>query len=152
GVGLIVGSFIGRSRGPIWLGILLVFALMLNSAAGQFKGDQVFKPTTMADLQPEYNAHLASVTLDLRQLDFVRQNRPVNISLSVGKILVQLPPKVDVIVHVHIGAGDAKLFGVDKSDTNLRTTASDNDKDGPGGGQLVINADIKYVGQVEVDR
>ena len=78
--GLLVGTFLGRSRGLIALGVVLVLVLIPLAAlpddidwnAGAGAGDRVYRVTTVDDLKPEYELGAGSLTLDLRRLDLDR--------------------------------------------------------------------------------
>ena len=115
-LGLLVGTFVGRSRGLIALGIGLVLVLIPLSAvpdgirwnAGDGAGDRTYRVATMADLESEYALGAGSLTLDLRRLD-VAAAATIDASVGVGELIVLLPPDVTVQVSSDVGVGEIDL-------------------------------------------
>ena len=115
-LGLLLGTFVGRSRGLIALGIGLVLVLIPLSAvpdgirwnAGDGAGDRTYRVATMADLESEYALGAGSLTLDLRRLD-VAAATTIDASVGVGELIVLLPPDVTVQVSSDVGVGEIDL-------------------------------------------
>jgi hypothetical protein len=154
GLGLIIGSMFGRVRAPIALGIVLTLGLLATSVTSEYHAQRVtIRPTSMADMPTTYAGRVQQVTIDLRNVDFRDDVTSMNIRLTAGMILVELPPNVDAHVVARVGAGDTMIFGQHNSGgVHAKANVTDNGDDGPGGGQLTINANISFAGFVEVKR
>jgi hypothetical protein len=154
GLGLVIGSLFGRVRGPIFLGIVLVIGLVVTSLTSAYHGQQVtIRPTSFAELPTDFRGSVGQVTVDLRKLDFAGQDRTIDLKLSAGQILVELPPNVDAHVVAKVGAGDTLMFGLhSNSGVRAHANVTNDGADGPGGGQITVNANIAFAGLVEVKR
>ncbi len=155
GLGLVIGSMFGRVRGPIFLGILLAVGLVVTSLTSAYHGEQrTIRPASFAELPTSlYDGGVGQITVDLRKLNFTGQDRRIDLQLSAGQILVELPPNVDAHVIAKVGAGDTMIFG-EHNNSGLRAHAdvTNDGADGPGGGAITINAHIAFAGLVEVKR
>jgi phage shock protein PspC (stress-responsive transcriptional regulator) len=117
-VGLLVGAYVGRSRGLIALGVVLVLALIPLGAlpddirwnAGAGAGDRVYRVTSQEDLQAEYRLGVGELTLDLRRLDLT-EPAEVDVSLGVGELIVVLPDDVPVSATADVAVGVIELPG-----------------------------------------
>jgi len=154
GLGLVIGSMFGRVRGPIFLGIVLAIGLVVTSLTSAYHGEQVtIRPASFAELPTTYEGSVGQVTVDLRRLNFTGQDRRIDLQLSAGQILVKLPPNVDAHVVAKVGAGDTMIFGEhNNSGVRAHANVTNDGADGPGGGEITINANIAFAGLVEVKR
>ena len=158
-LGLLVGTWLGRARWLIALGIAAAAALGISSIAEyQVDHDQhivtkdaVWEPLSMAELRPSYRLPFGDARLDLTNLDFAGQSKEVDISLNAGQLDVRVPDNVDVIADVDIDAGDAQVFDRSTSGLGQSLTVADNGEDGVGGGTLRLTIHVN-TGQVEVSR
>lgn len=122
-LGLLVGAVIGRSRGLIALGVVLVLVLVplaaipddirWNTGAGM--GDPVYRVTSMDDLQPVYELGIGELTLDLRRLD-VTEPVQIDASIGAGELRVLLPADVAVTTTADVAVGTIELPGERSSD------------------------------------
>ena len=116
--GLLVGAFLGRSRGLIALGIALVLVLIPMAAipkdvswnAGSGAGERVYRVTSPADVQPAYELGLGQLTLDLRKLD---PSEPLQIyaSVGIGEVRVLLPKDTTVSATSDVAVGTIDMPG-----------------------------------------
>jgi phage shock protein PspC (stress-responsive transcriptional regulator) len=155
GLGMVIASFFGRVRGPITLGFLLVIGLATSAAISTFHGDYNntynIKPASVADLASDYQENTGRMTLDLSDLNLSGAHT-VNVHLNVGLLRVKVPRNVDVTVSSRVQVGATDAFGHQRGGIgNGPLEVTDNGPDGPGGGTLVIDADVN-VGKVEVSR
>jgi hypothetical protein len=117
-LGLLIGTFIGRSRGLIVLGIALALVLIPLSAiprgidwhAGDGTGERTYRVHTVEDLKPEYSLGAGSLTLDLRALDPTTATH-VDVSIGAGEVIVRLPPDVPTTVNADVGIGTIDMPG-----------------------------------------
>ena len=158
GAGLVIGAWFGRARGLIALGAVLSVVLFASGLVGDLghlhgtAGDVTYTPATMAELSDNYAHSVGNVDLDLTQLTFDGLNKHVSASVNAGNLHVHLPSKVDVVVHAKINVGNADVFSSHWDGiNNPEHTVTDNDTDGPGGGQLTLDLNVK-AGNLEVSR
>jgi phage shock protein PspC (stress-responsive transcriptional regulator) len=158
GVGMIVASLFGRVRGPVTLGILLAIGLLVSSIAGnvhaRFYGDEtVYRPTSIADLNTNFDNNIGKTTLDLRQLDFSKAPaESISVRVNVGAIRVLLPPNVDATITGQVDVGGADVLGHHLGGIgNNPFSFTDTGADGKGGGSISIDTNVN-VGKVEVTR
>jgi phage shock protein PspC (stress-responsive transcriptional regulator) len=155
GLGLLVGSWWGRSRGLIALGIVLGLALVPAVIIGRFDlGSEnfTFRPTTLAEL-PTGTEHrgAGSVLYDLSAVPFTDADREtLDIDQTAGDLTVIVPPAVDVVVEADIGAGEIQAFGNASSGLGQERRFTD-DGGSPGGGTLTLGLDLG-AGSIEVRR
>jgi hypothetical protein len=146
-VGLLVGAYLGRSRGLIALGVVLVLALIPLGAlpddirwnAGSGAGERVYRVTSQEDLKSEYELGAGELTLDLRRLDLT-EPAEVDVSLGVGELIVVLPDDVPVSASADVAVGVIELPGarpVDGVDVN---SSWDRAVDDPGNTENPITA------------
>jgi predicted membrane protein len=158
GAGLLIGTWYGRSRSLIVLGLVLSAVLLADSAVGDVgsfrgsAGDISWTPTSLSDLSDRYEHSLGNADLDLRQLNFDGQDRQVTAQLNAGNLTVTVPPLVDVVVHAKVNVGNTDIFGSTWDGVNNPSrTVIDKGTDGPGHGQLTLVLTLK-AGTLEVSR
>ncbi len=117
-VGLLVGAFVGRSRGLIALGVALVLVLIPMAAipsdvswnAGSGAGERVYRVTSPADLQPTYKLGVGQLTLDLRKLNPVEPLQ-IDASVGIGELRVLLPEDTTVSATSDVAVGTIDMPG-----------------------------------------
>jgi phage shock protein PspC (stress-responsive transcriptional regulator) len=123
-LGLVVGTFVGRSRGLIALGIVMALALIPLSAipdgidwnTGKGVGDRTYRVQTSDDLEAEYALGAGELTLDLRNADLDGVHN-VAVSLGAGELIVVLPQDtIPVTVQATVGVGELELPGEPRRD------------------------------------
>jgi Cell wall-active antibiotics response 4TMS YvqF len=161
GVGLLIGTWFGRARGLIVLGIVLSIVLSGGLVAGwdnprglwNQAGTATWAPASVEAVQHEYRQGVGDATLDLSGVDFSESDIiTVDVQVDLGTLKVIVPSNVDVTVNAQVDVGDASVFrerwdGLGQS----ARTITDLGEDGPGGGRLHINAKVD-VGELEVTR
>lgn len=155
GVGLLVGAVFGRSRGLIFLGVLLLAVLLpvsllqidLRGGVGQ----ELWSADAVEDLQPVYRMGVGHGRLDLTGLDFSSRVARTRVTLNTGYAEIVLPPDVDVTVVSTVREGRIDMFESTQDGSDLRRTVTDTGADGPGGGLLELAVDVN-LGYVEVTR
>ena len=155
GLGLIVGTWFGRSRALVAIGVVLALALVPLSAAEKWKGTSaniVHRPTSVGQIEPSYDYSAGRILLDLRKVPF-RDGQPVrsSIDLGTGDVTVLIPPDVDVHASGDVGVGDLRLLGQSAGGMDNSLVVTDLGSDGQGGGRLDLTIDLG-VGEVEVNR
>jgi hypothetical protein len=160
GLGLVVGAWFGRARGLIAVGAVLSFLLLISSVAGRggldlhgSAGDVRWAPTTVAELSDNYQHSIGNVDLDLTNVNFDGVQKQVTVSIGAGDMHVKVPPKVDVVVHAKVGAGNADVFdthwdGINNPERTITDNATDRSA---ATGRLTLDLHVR-VGNLEVSR
>ncbi|MGB9377592.1 MAG: LiaF domain-containing protein, partial [Mycobacteriales bacterium] len=156
GAGLVVGAWLGRSRGLIPIGIALCLALAATTASAEWDsqggvGSQRWTPATAADIRPSYDMSVGDGTLDLTGVDFTDATVTTRANLGFGHLVIRVPQNVDVTVKAQAGAGNLNILGSQTNGNGSQRTVSDLGPDGAGGGTLNIDAEVGF-GELEVVR
>jgi phage shock protein PspC (stress-responsive transcriptional regulator) len=157
GLGLLVGTFLGRARWLAWLGLPSLALLVVVSTSGISLeggvGTRVYTPQSVAELQPEYRLGVGDLRIDLSDL-VLPENELLRIKAStgVGDVDVILPADADVSIDGKAGLGELDLLGQTEDGTSPARTIIDH---GPGAGDgavdLALDLDVN-IGQVRVTR
>ncbi len=114
GAGLLVGTFFGRARGLILVGVLAAPLLFATAAVhipiGGEWGQETVAPDRSETLQPEYEHGIGEFTLDLTQVE-LREDTTVAVEQGIGQLRVVLPDDASVSIDANVGAGAITLFG-----------------------------------------
>ena len=114
GVGLFVSAFARPARGLILLGVMLSAPLLLFAGAGVPWGTGIGEVrVSVADteeLADEYRHGFGRLVVDLRNLDSGRTDHSVDMSLSVGEMLVYVPDNILTTTDIRVGAGNLRVL------------------------------------------
>jgi phage shock protein PspC (stress-responsive transcriptional regulator) len=126
GTGLIVGTFWGRGRALILLGLALLPVLLLagfpTGTVRSGVGERVHAPATIAEVQAGYELFAGEMVIDLSALRPVGDALTVNARHGLGELVIIVPPGVDVVTNGWMIAGEANLL--DRVDTGLGVSYS----------------------------
>jgi phage shock protein PspC (stress-responsive transcriptional regulator) len=158
GLGLLVGSFIGRARGLVVWGVLLTMLAGAAAVVGDTSlrggvGDRTWRPATVADLRPTYRLGIGEAELDLSRLDVTSAAgvEHVKVREGIGDLTVIVPEGVVVRVDADVNAGEIRLPDefepVDGTDLHENVVLPAGSS--AGSAQLVIDADLG-LGSLEV--
>lgn len=127
GIGLIISAFVGRARGLIVVGMLLVpFVLLaalvrpytgfvtIDNGMSARAGDVTETPATIAELRSEYRMAAGRYVIDLTDLDLdAEYPEPVTViaEMGAGELIVRLPDNVTANLNVRVGVGDLDILG-----------------------------------------
>jgi phage shock protein PspC (stress-responsive transcriptional regulator) len=160
GLGLVAGAWLGRARWLIFPGLALTVALAIVASAeswnvshrGVPRGNVTWAPTNASELTGKYRTDVGNATLDLSKIDFRDKDAAVTVQVDIGNLVVILPPDVDVHLVARVNGGSADALGESWNGLgNTTHQVRDNGTDGPGGGQLRLNATVD-LGKLEVHR
>ncbi|MFG2048347.1 PspC domain-containing protein [Micromonospora sp. NPDC048935] len=158
GLGLLVGTWFGRARWLIALGLVTAAALGTATVADSYDrirgvdGAVTWAPTDYRDLADRYENSFGDAVLDLRGIDFAKRDSQVTVAINFGKATVVVPPNVDVTTVADVNAGDAVVFGNHSGGLDGRQQEStDLGADGAGGGKLRLYIHVN-AGNLEVTR
>ena len=156
GLGLLVGTWFGRSRGLIALGIILSFAMVPAVVAdhADFRGeDVVVRPTTVAGIPAGAQDHGAGeVRYDLSGVVFTDTDAvTLAVDQGVGELTVILPSDVDATINADLGVGEIDVLDTVSGGFGREARIVDDGADGPGGGEIELQLDLG-IGSIEVRR
>jgi phage shock protein PspC (stress-responsive transcriptional regulator) len=149
GLGLLVGSIFGRSRGLIVIGLLLLPPLLASAAVtAPFTGgwgDPVHRPLAVSEVPDAYRLAGGEMQLNLASLPLeAGETIAVTASVGAGRLLVFVPVDAALDLTGHVGFGNIRVFGsddggidVDRTFTTTGSTTFDLDLD-VGFGQIEI--------------
>jgi len=158
GVGLLVGAWLGRARGLVWIGLVLAVVTLVSSVTTPWQHrhggdvDLNLRPTSISELPANADYSTGQVRYDLTAVPFDGQVARLGAQIGAGEIVVTIPQDVDVTVHASTGVGAIDLlnaartggFGTDRTITDLGA-------DGAGGGTLNLDLQAGF-GHLEVRR
>ena len=154
-LGLILGAWVGRARGLIFLALLVTIGLAVSSGAERWGGrvvNNVYRPQSVAAVADRYDFTVGNATLDLRAVNFAGADQNTTISMRAGQVRVLLPANVDTTATVDLKGGMAQVLGHDWDGRDLVSQqVTDLGADGTGGGILHLTIDMN-AGNVEVTR
>jgi phage shock protein PspC (stress-responsive transcriptional regulator) len=158
GIGLLIGTWFGRSRGLIVVGLLLIPVLAVTAAANQLgdldlrRGatDVTVTPTTVAQVEAidgDYGA--GSITYDLSRVDFAGEDVQMSARVGAGELVVLVPRGVEVTVDAEVGLGEADVIGTTQGGPGIDLQVT---KPGaPDAGTVTLDLSVG-LGTVEVSR
>ena len=122
GGGLLVGTWVGRARPLIWLGLALLPVLFVVSLPWMpiegGVGQRVHIPTSAAQLEPVYELGVGSLTVDLSELPGLDPIE-VDLRMSLGELLIIVPEGANVELDGRLRGGEATVLGRRISGTSL---------------------------------
>ncbi|NLU76993.1 PspC domain-containing protein [Micromonospora sp. HNM0581] len=158
GLGLVVGTWFGRARWLIALGLVTAAALAVVTVVESYDrvrgvdGAVTWAPVSHRDLANRYEQSFGDAVLDLRAIDFDERETEITVAVNFGEATVVLPPNVDVTAVTRVTAGDADVLGQwTRGMDNRPTDVVDLGADGAGGGKLRLNLHVN-AGHMEVTR
>lgn len=152
GAALIVGTWFGRARWLIAVGIVGVLLLAAGNSVAQLGpnlrggfGERRLMPATPAELASDYDLLAGSFTLDLTEVE-LQQNRQVRVDVTMGELIVIVPEGMDVVARGSITAGDYDVLGATQSGTGLDFTV---EQQGTSEGTLTLDL-VSTFGEIVV--
>jgi hypothetical protein len=151
GLGLVVGSWWGRSVGLVVVALLLGLALAATVAVRPILdhgvGERTWHPGTAS--RQSFRLGVGEATLDLNGLPTAADGAPtVTARVDVGHLVVLVPAGLRVAVTAKAGVGDVTVLGADHNGRTVTVT----DDLGPAGPPDVRLSLSVRTGQVEVLR
>lgn len=156
GAGMVVGAFLGRTRGLVPIGLLLAIGVALTQtfdSVPEFSDKQLAPTSVFAATTPTtYEMGVGQMRLDLTRAQ-IQNNAQVIVTGQVGEVTVVLPPNVDVAGTANIkSAGEVNAFGERRDGTKITMPYSDLGQDlkkGP----LTLKLDVTMkFGSIIVER
>jgi phage shock protein PspC (stress-responsive transcriptional regulator) len=158
GLGLLVGTVVGRGRGLIAIGLVLlplvIVAELLHPMSfelGEFRqgvGEHAVTPTSIAELEASYQLGAGTLTLDLSALELTDRYE-VSAQVGFGELVVVVPADVSVEVTGQVAGGEFTAFGRSSDGLAVSRTVIDEVDDAEG--VLVLDAQVAF-GEIDVRR
>jgi phage shock protein PspC (stress-responsive transcriptional regulator) len=158
GLMLVVGAFVGRAGGLIFLGFVATMALVVSSVVGSATeirgGDRQplrVTPTSATDVQPHYYVPSGQVRVDLSKVDHAEDlaGRSIEIGARVGEVVVVLPRDVSTHIEADI-SGPGQIDLPDRSTDGINTSLSETYRNGAGtSGTLSLHTHL-FAGHIDV--
>lgn len=153
GLGLVVGSFSGEHGGLIGLGIVLTILLTVAAWTDlRFEGEvgeREITPANITELQEEYKLGAGNLIIDLRQVDLpAGETTTVNARVEAGSLIVYVPQDMGIQIEWQITAGEATVFGSQRSGMFIEGSNSVQAVDGS---DITLKLDLTVTaGKIEV--
>ncbi len=148
GLGLVAGSFFGRSPGLVGLAVLLSLALGATAGVRPAIDAGVGDRTWLATSSAHYRLGIGQGTLDLSTLPTTDGPADITARVDVGHLLVLVPEGLRVSVDARSGIGTVQLFGTDYDGRGIDRHAAFGP---PGARQAILHLSVR-TGMVEVRR
>lgn len=120
GLGLLVSTWVGRARGLVLLGLVLVPVVAVSAVVDRIDlrggaGERVWAPTTAAQLRDRYRLGAGSLELDLTELDTstVDPDDPVlrtDLSVGTGQVRLIVPDDWTLELTSEVDLGTVWLY------------------------------------------
>ncbi|PSL03239.1 phage shock protein C (PspC) family protein [Haloactinopolyspora alba] len=157
-VGLLVGTWRGRSRGLIVLGVLLTIMLVPATWASQWDMNDLGSDEMVRFTRPEQipdnviTRGAGTVNYDLSDLALADgESVTLQVQLGAGDMTVVVPRDADVDVTATLDAGDMVVFGNSQEGVQRSIDTINRGPDGPGGGTITLDLEVG-LGDLEVTR
>jgi phage shock protein PspC (stress-responsive transcriptional regulator) len=152
GIGLLVGSVLGRARWLILIAVIMIPTLAFSPAFEYDWDSSSFnsqiRPTTFEEVEPRYELDIGRIHLDLHELPWAGQELVIDAEVAVGSIEIEVPDGVGIVGTATVDIGVVSEPGRSSSglgDPNL-------DWDDPGDlGTVRLDAAVN-VGNIEISR
>ncbi|GAB1508562.1 PspC domain-containing protein [Actinophytocola sp. KF-1] len=156
GLGMVAGAFLRGGRGLIALAVPLSvagLALTVVSPDGYNGiGDLTAQPTSLAQLDREYERSVGDVTVNLTSLPLSDEVVEVRARTGAGVVEVIVPEDADVVVTCEAERGTVECLDREESGLDVRVDEYESlGNDGAGGQRIEIEAEVN-TGSVEVRR
>lgn len=157
GLGLVVGTWVGRAR---WLAVpavlLLLPVLLVSTTTAQLGlslgggiGQHSVGTTAVADVEETYEHGIGQLTVDLGELDLAGGSVATAASIGIGELVVVVPDDATVVVDYDVTAGELELFGRSMNGQGLAGREEVGGQ--PGAGTVHLDVGVG-LGQAEVVR
>jgi phage shock protein PspC (stress-responsive transcriptional regulator) len=152
GIGLLVGSVVGRARWLILVGAILVPTLLFSPVFeydwNSSEVDHLQIPATFEQLRGSYDVEVGSLIIDLRNLPWDGEEVVLNASVDAGNLEIFIPDDVGVIGQAAVDVGRVAAPGRVNAGIGDRRL----DFEDPGeNGTVLLDAEVN-IGNIEIWR
>ncbi len=128
GAGLLVGAWLGRPIGFIFVGLCLSFFLLsaavLTDTWDKGIGQRAFLPTSASEVQPSYALAIGEIKLAIPKAALSKPTTNIAVKLGIGNMMVTVPDDAIVRLHAKAKAGEISMFGRKLDGTDLSEVAT----------------------------
>ncbi|HVM26844.1 MAG TPA: PspC domain-containing protein [Mycobacteriales bacterium] len=154
GLGLVVGTVWGRSRGLVLLAAVLTVLLAATSSVDRDFGTTTGERTWLVDGPAQHRLGAGEAVLDLTDVDAGASPVTVTAAVGAGTLLVLVPQSLPVDVAARVRVGEVRFTddgAVRASEGGLHLDRSE--RVGRRGGEAAVHLDVRVgLGQLEVRR
>jgi phage shock protein PspC (stress-responsive transcriptional regulator) len=158
GAGLLVGTWWGRARWLIVLGILTIpfvlAASLITVPVTGGVGTRSIHPVAVEQIQPAYRLAAGQLAIDLTSLDLAGTSTTITASVAFGNLSVRVPDDVPLTIHATAGAGVIDVSSENPSPFDRSVdggSISLDQTNGTGTAAITLNVAVGY-GRVAVFR
>jgi len=141
GIGLVIGTWWGRSRGLLALGLVVLAALtglaLVDAVRSGGIGGRVERPASLDLVRERYDLLAGLSVVDLSRVEFDRTPTAVTASVGVGRLVVIVPADVNLDIDGHVRAGDLLVPGEYAAGLDVLLSAQGEGE--PEGGRLALD-------------
>ena len=152
GLGLLVGSIVGRARWLILIGALLVPTLVFSPVFEYDWSSEAFdrrvQPTSMDDWESVQSIDFGTMVIDLRHLPWDGETLELDASVDIGDLQIHVPADVGIIGYASVDIGRVAEPG--RSSAGLRDPRLSWDEHGERG-TLLLSAEVN-IGNIDILR
>lgn len=158
GLGLLVGTWFGRARRLVPIGLLTGVVMVGAAAAPTIDlpralegglGERQYAPTAVSDVQPDYQLLAGQMVLDLTDLELGSETVDIDASVVLGELQVLVGPDVTVEASGTLSAGDYTVLEETSSGNDLQFDVLDRGVEGAGRIRLDLESTF---GEITVTR
>lgn len=152
-VALLLGSWFGRSRFLIVLGLVASVATVATTVIGPGPhGESLYRPTATAEVESSYDHGVGHLVLRLDDVADVAEldGRDITIDMSVGQVDVIVPTSVDATITAHVTGGDIS-GATDSSEREHGSQSAVADPVDDADPDVTIDVDLRF-GQINLMR
>lgn len=151
GLGVLVGTFYGKARWLIPIGLLLIPPMVAASVAeagvGSWQSPQVVRPERFAALASLYEQPLGEMVVDLTELPWNGETVEVRAELGIGRLLLLVPAGVAIEASGEVGIGAFTSINSTEGGFGVEDSVSIG-----GNGRGIVIATLEVgIGEIEID-
>lgn len=152
GVGLLVGTVIGRARWLILLAVVLVPTLLF-SPVFEYEWEletfeAVHQPTSFEDIEAFYSLDLGNLVIDLTELPWDGEIVDINAHVDAGNLEIRIPHSVGLVGNAAVDIGHVGAPGRESSGLGNPNLDFDDPQDN---GTVNLDAQVD-LGNIEIQR
>lgn len=153
GVGLLVGSFAGRARWLILVGVVLVPSLLFSPvfewdwSSDSF--DVTHTPASFIETDDSYSIDVGNMVIDLTELDWDGETIELEASVDAGNLEIRIPADVGIVGEASVDVGRVAAPGRESAGLGSPSLTF-NQTDRPGG-TVILDAHVD-VGNIDIRR
>ncbi len=152
GVGLLVGSIIGRARWLILVGVIMIPSLIFNTALDYDWDSPEFNrevtPVAFEEVEPNVRVDVGRLFIDLTELPWDGEEVVLDADVSVGSLQITVPDGVGIVGRAGVNIGRVEEPG--RSASGLGDRQLTWNEPGPLG-TLFLDAEVN-IGNLEISR